>query len=40
MKRTKKQLDSIIDKAAAEIRAETVDLSESQKAAERVWMKL
>ncbi|HUK91796.1 MAG TPA: FecR domain-containing protein, partial [Blastocatellia bacterium] len=40
MKRTKKQLDSIIDKAAAEIRGETIDLSESQKAAERVWMKL
>src|ERR1700733_2109198 len=40
MKRTNKELDSIIDKATAEIRNETVDLSESQKAAERVWMKL
>ncbi|HEY6332322.1 MAG TPA: FecR domain-containing protein [Blastocatellia bacterium] len=40
MKRTNKELDSIIESAAAEIRSEHAGPSESQKAAERVWMKL
>jgi len=40
MRRTDKELDSIIDRAATDIRSQTVDLSESQKAAERVWMKI
>src|SRR4030095_15031892 len=40
MKRSKEELNELIDKATAEIRSERLDQSVVESAAERVWAKL